>query len=306
MDGRNSTQPAHSVNIVNGTYPQLITFLVLNVVPSHSALPLLVFLVLARRIQRHATFVNLMFVFIIVGVSSSILLYAGKHTGPEPSKTLCLFQASLLYGVPAISSMAALMLVLQMFLVIRETFYGRTYMERDHVFRSWLMVVAPYIAWLISVVVTAAVGSADPGNVSRNRRFFYCSVKSDPLTNTITTVAALILFATIALEVATVVLFYKRWVQVQQGTSSKAIELNLPIRILSFGLYLVIAMSMSLLSIKTPQSPAPDLIIASASMVVVLIFGTQRDVLRALCFWRARDHHVPLKDTESINSVVKG
>lgn len=305
MDGRNSTQPAHPVNIINGTYPQLIAFLVLNAVPAHSALPLLVFLVLSRRIQRHATFVNLMFVFIVVGVSSSILLYAGKQTGPEPSKLLCLFQASLLYGVPAISSMAALMLVLQMFLVIRETFYGRTYMERDHALRSWMMVVTPYIAWLISVVVTAAVGSADPTKVSRSRRFFYCSVKSDPLTNTLTVVAAFILFATVALEGATVVLFYKRWVQVQQGSSSKAIEFNLPIRILSFGLYLVIAMSMSLLSIKTPQSPAPDLIIASASMVVVLIFGTQRDVLRALSFWRSQDRHVPLKDTDSVNSVVK-
>ncbi|KAG7096668.1 hypothetical protein E1B28_004082 [Marasmius oreades] len=250
-----------------------------------------------------------MLVFIIVGISSSVLLYAGKHEGPEPSKLLCLLQASLLYGVPAISSMAALMLVLQMFLVIRESFYGRTYMERDHVFRSWIMVMAPYVAWLISVVATAAVGSASPGNVSRNRRFFYCSVKSDPLTDTITTVAAFILFATITFEAATVVLFYKRWVQVQQGSSSKAIDLNLPIRILSFGLYLVIAMSMSLLSIKTPQSPAPDLIIASASMVVVLIFGTQRDILRALCFWRTQDRqdpHVSLNDTESIGSVTKG
>ncbi|KAJ8086185.1 hypothetical protein PM082_005008 [Marasmius tenuissimus] len=304
MDGNNSTQPAHPVNIVKGTHAQLVAFLVLNIWTSHFALPLLLFLVLSKQVKRHATFANLMAVFIIVGISSSLLVYGGKHTGPEPSKALCLFQASLLYGVPAISSIAAFMLVLQMFLVIRESFYGRTYMERDHVMRSWLMVITPYIAWLLSVVVTAGVGSANPANVSRSRRFFYCSVKSDPLTNTITTVAAIVLFATVALEVATVVLFYKRWVQVQQGSPSKAVELNLPIRILSFGLYLVIAMSMSLLSVNTPQSPAPDLIIASASSVVVLIFGTQTDILRAICFWIPR--RVGKSDTASVNSITKG
>jgi hypothetical protein len=118
----------------------------------------------------------------------------------------------------------------------------------------------------------------------------------------------------VSIIVATVVLFYKGWRKIQ-GSPSKGVELNLPIRILSFGLYLALAMrfivvlllpissnayflgySLSLLSVKTPQSPAPDLIIASgeclflseslhttdscflviAASVVVLIFGTQR------------------------------
>ncbi|ESK93752.1 hypothetical protein Moror_1450 [Moniliophthora roreri MCA 2997] len=303
MDANSGKEAAVPHNIINGTHSQLIAFLVLNIWTSHFALPILLFIVLAKKVQRHATFANLIAVFIIVGISSSLLLYAGKHEGPEPSKILCLFQASLLYGVPAISSIAAFTLVLQMFLVIRASFYGQSYHERDHVFRTWLMVVAPYAAWLISIVVTAAVGAANPENVSRGRRFFYCSVLSDPLTDTIMIAAALVLFATLALEVATVILFYKGWRKVQQGSSSKGIELNLPLRILSFGLYLVLCMSLSLLSVQSPESPAPDLIIASASSVVVFIFGTQKDIIRVFCFWKK----VPRRDSDnsSIGSVEK-
>uniref|UniRef100_A0A0W0FKU5 G-protein coupled receptors family 1 profile domain-containing protein n=1 Tax=Moniliophthora roreri TaxID=221103 RepID=A0A0W0FKU5_MONRR len=291
MDANSGKEAAVPHNIINGTHSQLIAFLVLNIWTSHFALPILLFIVLAKKVQRHATFANLI-------------------------------AASLLYGVPAISSIAAFTLVLQMFLVIRASFYGQSYHERDHVFRTWLMVVAPYAAWLISIVVTAAVGAANPENVSRGRRFFYCSVLSDPLTDTIMIAAALVLFATLALEVATVILFYKGWRKVQQGSSSKGIELNLPLRILSFGLYLVLCMryissvipeaivkrlflgySLSLLSVQSPESPAPDLIIASASSVVVFIFGTQKDIIRVFCFWKK----VPRRDSDnsSIGSVEK-
>lgn len=291
------------MNIINGTREQLVLFLVLNVWASHSALPIMLFLVLSKRVQRHATFANLLACFTVVGISSDILLYAGKYEGPEPSKLLCLFQASLLYGMPFITSLAAFMLVLQMFIVIRASVYGQVYIEREHAFRSRLMIIIPYVAWLISIVATAAVGAQNPDAVSRDRRFFYCSVKSDPLTNTILVLAAAILLVTISLEVATVVLFYRKWSQVQQGSSTKALELNLPIRILSFGVYLAIAFCLSLLSVKSPQSPAPDLIIAFASTVVVVIFGTQKDILRALCFWKPAAES--RSETSSINSTSK-
>ena len=57
------------VNIVRGTHPQLIAYLVLNVWPSHFGLPVLLAIVLfSKRVQRHPTFVNLSIVFIAVGM----------------------------------------------------------------------------------------------------------------------------------------------------------------------------------------------------------------------------------------------
>lgn len=295
------------VNIIQGTHPELVTFLVLNMWPSHLGLPLLLAVtLLSKRVHRHATFHNLCVVFIFIGLSSSILVYAGAVTGPEPPPILCLFQASLLYGMPALSSTAVFVLVLQMFLVIRSNFYG---FELTHSkFRLWVMIVVPYITWMAFILATASVGTLHPDKISRNRRFFYCSVKSDVLTNIITLTAAVVLLATLICEVWTLVLFYKRWkCLAYQDSNRRPLDLNMPVRVLAFGLYVMIAMSLSLLSITSPSSPIPDLVIASAATVVILIFGTQLDILRVLCFWkrpspdpiRVEKGHitiVPLKD----------
>ncbi|KAJ3802720.1 hypothetical protein GGU11DRAFT_764766 [Lentinula aff. detonsa] len=279
--------PEMPMNIVHGTHAELILFLVLNMWPSHFGLPILLAIVLfSKHVQRYPTFVNLLVVFMVVGFSSSLLVYAGKASGPEPSRALCLTQASLLYGMPGMASVAVLTLVYQMLITIRAAVYKHIYRENEHAVRLWMMIIAPYAVWILFIIATVLVGIEDPANVSRDRRFFYCSVKSNPLTDTLTMFAAAVLFATFVLEVWTIVLFCKR------GNSGMftTLELDLPLRILAFGIYLLVAFSLSLLSMKAPESPIPDLIIASAATVVILIFGTQRDILRAICFWRQSQH----------------
>ncbi|KAJ7873326.1 hypothetical protein B0H14DRAFT_2502428 [Mycena olivaceomarginata] len=309
----NGTAPNVPVNIVHGTEGELVLFLVLNMWPSHFGLPiLLAIILLSKKVHRHPTFVNLCVGFIIIGVSSSVLLYAGKTSGPEPSKMLCLFQASMLYGVPAFSSMLALMLVLQMFLVVRASVQKQV-SQGPQTVRLWAMLATPYLALLISIVATAFVGANNPDSVSRNRRYFYCSVHSDSLTATITLVAAVFLFATVVFEVWTLVILYKNWMVVEQpGAKPRvAVELSLPIRVLAFGLYVIMAMSLSLLSVRAPESPVPDLVIACAATVVILIFATQPDILRALCFWRKEpalrfDQSGSVASTRGMTRDIKG
>jgi len=285
----NSTEPTGPINIVRGTHSQLILFLFLNMWTSHLGLPLLLAIILlSKKIQRHATFVNLLVAFIVIGISSSLLVYAGQTEGPEPSKLLCLFQASLLYGMPALASLSAFTLVLQMFLVIRASYHGQEMLDRDHVIRLWVMLITPWFGFLVCALATAVVGSSNPDSISRNRRFFYCSVENLSLTNTLTTFSAFLLFGTFVAEVWTMVIIYKRWVAVR-GQGSKLrwnMELNLPLRILAFGLFVIVALSLSLLSVKSPQSPVPDLVIAASATMIMLVFGTQVDIVHALCFWR--------------------
>jgi len=291
------------VNIVRGTHSELVLFLVLNMWPSHLGLPALLGIVLfSKRVKRHPTFVNLCVAFIITGISSSLLVYAQRTTGPEPSRMLCLLQASLLYGIPALTSTAAFMLVLQMFFTIRAAFFGEEYHNADHFIRLWVMLASPYVAFFICVLATATVGAANPLNVSRNRRFFYCSVESSPLTNTLTLFSAIILLTTLVVIVWTMVLLYKRLTVTKTTRPKWTMDLNLPLRIIGFGIYIIIAMSLSLSSIKSPSSPAPDLVIASAATVFMLIFGTQRDIICVLCFWKrplpqevSEEFHVDLK-----------
>lgn len=62
--------------VVQGNSAALIAWLFLNIWPSHLGLPLLILTILfAKNIRRHATFINLCVTWIIVGLSSS-LLYA--------------------------------------------------------------------------------------------------------------------------------------------------------------------------------------------------------------------------------------
>lgn len=305
MSTATETSDGLPVNIVRGTHGQLILYLVLNMWPSHFGLPMLLGIVLfSKRVKRHPTFMNLCVAFIITGFSSSLLVYARRTTGPEPSRMLCLLQASLLYGTPALISTAAFMLVLEMFFNVRAAFFGEVYRDGDHFFRSWAMLVSPYVAFFVSVLATATVGAANPQHVSRNRRFFYCSVQSSPLTNTLTTFSAIILLLTTVTIVWTAVLIYKRLMitTVKAMRPKWTMDLNLPLRIIGFGFYTIIAMSLSLLSIKAPSSPAPDLVIAFAATLFMLVLGTQKDIISVICFWRrplpqevAEEFHVDLK-----------
>ncbi|KAF9569427.1 hypothetical protein CPC08DRAFT_701915 [Agrocybe pediades] len=299
------------VNIVHGTHNDLVLFLVLNMWTSHFGLPLLVGVVLfSKTVKRHPTFVNLCVVFIIAGISSCLLLYAGRITGPEPSPILCLLQASLVYGTTSLTSTAALMLVLQMFFTIRAAYNGEEYYKVDHFFRTWILLSAPYVAYFVAVVATATVGAMDPSRVSRNRRFLYCSVENLALTDTLTIYSAIILFATFVMMVWIMVLLYKRLqsmkaLPVHLRSNARKLDLSFPLRILTFGFYIVIAMSLSLLSVTSPSTPAPDIVIASAPTFVILIFGSQRDVVNVLCFWKRTPQQVPEAPTSvALQQVV--
>jgi len=297
--GANAQSPV-PVNIVKGTHPQLIAFLVLNMWPSHFGLPLLLAIVLfSKRVQRHPTFVNLCVIFIIVGISSSLLLYAGSATGPEPAAPLCLLQASLLYGYPPLSSLSAFVLVLQVFLGLKASYYGGSPPEKNHLVKLWAMLITPYVAFFVTMLATAIIGAANPRDVSRSRRFFYCSVKSDPLSNSVLLFAAVFLTGTVIIEVWIVIILYR------QRTTLR--EISMPIRVLVYGAYITIILSLSLLSVKSPESPAPDLILASAPSLFLLIFGTQKDILY---FWRRenmsfREPLVPLAGNK-IQSPISG
>ncbi|KAF7331774.1 hypothetical protein MKEN_00057300 [Mycena kentingensis (nom. inval.)] len=269
-------------NIVHGTNGQLVLFLFLNIWPSHIGLPVLLATILFnKRVNRHPTFISLCAGFILIGVASCLLLYAGATTGPEPTKELCLLQASILYVrlSALVASLLALMLVLQMFLVVRAS-SRKQEAQGPQTLRLWAMLGTPYVALLLTIVVSVVVGVNHPEKVSRSRRFFYCSIEENWLSGTIAAVGAAFLLATVVFEIWTLVIIYKNY------KLKGALDLNLPLRVMAFGLYVVIAISLSLLSVSSPSSPIPDLVIASAATVIILIFGTQRDILRALCFWR--------------------
>jgi len=260
-------------------------YLFLNIFPSHFGLPILITTLLLARARRNLTLVNMCITFMITGIVSSILLYSGKQTGPEPPPLLCLTQASLLYAVPPMVSMAALALVFQL--------WSTVVWKPGQKVRGpalFLLLLPPYIVFFGFSLAGAMIGVRIPANVSRNRRFFYCSVRAPMFSNIVAITSAIILFITTIMEVWIGVTLFRnqrttrpmaerqRRQNREQDRSPKRLgaeDLQLAIRIGVFGLYIVVGFVISLLSIKAPTSVVPDMIMASIGMAVFLVFGSQ-------------------------------
>lgn len=83
-------------NIVNGNHSELVVYLVLNIWPSHFGLPLLLLVImLSKKIQRSTTFLNMLVVWIIVGMcvlhqsKLELLLMGSIYVTCRSSTLLC-------------------------------------------------------------------------------------------------------------------------------------------------------------------------------------------------------------------------
>ena len=52
-----------------------------------------------------------------------------------------------------------------------------------------------------------------------------------------------------------------------------------------------------------PKSPIPDLWIASVPIIVVIIFGSQKDVFQVLFFWRKETQRLQVQSQDSIEEL---
>jgi len=89
-----------------------------------------------------------------------------------------------------------------------------------------------------------------------------------------------------ALEIQLAVILYRYWRGMRKLGQTSNVDPQLLIRVLTFGMYIIFGMVVNVLTLCDYDSPVPDLSAATLGTVVLLVFGTQADVLRAWCFWR--------------------
>ncbi|TFK56127.1 hypothetical protein OE88DRAFT_712810 [Heliocybe sulcata] len=169
--------------VVHGNHTLTIVWLVLNIWPSHLGLPVLVATIyLSRRVYRNPTFLSMCITWWIDGLASSLLFWSGHQTGSDPSYGLCLAQASLLYGVPAMTALSGFFLIHTLFYSLdRPPSTGPETSSREWNRTTYYKLVTPYAIWLASLVVAIIVGRAFPELVSRDQHYFFCAVNSKPL-----------------------------------------------------------------------------------------------------------------------------
>jgi hypothetical protein len=259
-----------------------------NLVANTVLLPLLVATFLfSKRAKRHPTLVNVCMTWILSGIFSLLLFYAGQARGPEPQKALCIAQTSLLYGITPMWATSGLVLLCHMILVIHNptASVGR--------FKMVLMLSAPYIVQ-IGFSITALIGSLQhPEHVSRHLRFFYCALHWRQLSMAMTLFTAIIGAAITITMIHLAVLLYRNWHGFRHAGRPSHVHGQLLLRVFIFGGYIVFGFAVNIISMVAPHNLAPDMYAATIGTVVFLVFATQADVLRTWCFWMSEPQPTP-------------
>jgi len=287
------------------THSVLVTWLFFNIASSHLLLPLLVAALSFARPKAEPTLINLAVTWIFSGLVSSVLLYSGHAEGCEPPPLLCLSQASLYIAIPPMTTVALLSVVLQIFFNVREKIRDAPE-PQNHSIRGICFLVVPYIIYAIFATTTAASGASSfERTVSRTRRFFYCSVRSSFLTNTVIGFCGIILFIILGFTAWTGMMLYRNWSKLHRPIKNR-LDFGYIFRILGFVGYNLTALTMALLPKRALV--VSDMAMATMGVVIFLIFGSQTSVLKACTtslnpFYR-RNATVTRKTVEKMRMVA--
>lgn len=276
-----------------------------NLVANTILLPILVATFLfSKRVKRLPTLVNLCMTWIFSGIFSLLLFYAGQYKTPEPSNhSLCIAQTSLLYGITPMWSVAVFVMIFHMIAIIEGFEVGPLIMN--------LMLASPYIAQSAFSIATLIVSVQHPEDVTRQRRFLYCALNDSLLSNTMCVFTAVVCVGITILELRFAIILFRRWRGLRRVGQSAHLDAQLFLRVFVFGIYIFFGMIVNFIDMFDSHSLAPDMYAATIGTVLVLVFGTQQDVLQAWCCWRkgkprqvVRVHlHVTVDDPESQDKI---
>ncbi|KAJ7761501.1 hypothetical protein DFH07DRAFT_815204 [Mycena maculata] len=263
--------------------PELLNiWIYFNVVSNTVLLPILVATFLfSKRVKRHPSLVNVCITWILSGVFSLLLFYAGQQSGPEPQKALCIAQTTLLYGITPMWTVAVFIMLYNMILVLNKDSKTEV-VSRPKLF---LMLSAPYVTQIAFSIAALVESVAHPADVTRARRFFYCALHFSPLSMAMSLFTAIVGVGIGIQMVYLNVLLYRNWHGMRDAGMPSRIDLQLFLRVLIFGVYLIFGFVANILSMADTRSVVPDMYAATIGTVVFLSFGTQADVLRTWCFW---------------------
>ncbi|KAI0262171.1 hypothetical protein BC834DRAFT_845160 [Gloeopeniophorella convolvens] len=255
-----------------------------HIVGGHFLIPVLLATFLFSQAKRDAALINLGLTFSLMSVFNCLLLYANQYVGPEPNKTLCIFQAAAFDAGPPMWGAAIFALVVQVWTKV-EAVFGK---ERKPLRWLIIMLAAPYVAFLGFFVLTYVLGSQHPDAVTRERRMLYCSIESRVASLTSIGFTAIVSFSAIGLAARMCFRMYQ-FLRLVRRTQRQVNAVRLVLRLVAFMTYLFIALSASLWSIRDHSDTfVRDIYVSTLSISYFLIFATQSDVVDAWCFWRGR------------------
>ncbi|KAA1467986.1 hypothetical protein DENSPDRAFT_833164 [Dentipellis sp. KUC8613] len=259
-------------------------YAVLLILGGQAGLPLLVFTFLTKRVHRHPTFINFCITMIIYSVIFCLVFYTTEYNDtPTPSRGLCLAQASMIVGAFPMASMAALVLVFE----IWATCQGADSAMLNFITKTSttvILILIPYVALAGFTIVSALVAAKIPDS-AKFANGFYCSIQLYPIRRLIVPIVNLVIVTVIVVfEVAIVVQWYRRWHRLKESfpLAERRPDAMLCFRVALFNFYTIITLATAIPFATNSGAHAFSYIVdAGLPIATFLVFGTQKDVFIA-------------------------
>ncbi|KAI0082080.1 hypothetical protein K474DRAFT_1655414 [Panus rudis PR-1116 ss-1] len=266
-------------------------FLILHIIGGHVGLPILVSIfVLSNRTRRPPSLVNMCLTWILFSISHSLMFYGGWQKHRDPPFALCLIQAGLIHAAPPMCLVAVLAVVLQVYYLFQPPWSSLSFFSRydvPHWARLAVVLLPPYIVYVVIAVVTIVVGLHNPDTIVPTLGL-YCTINITAFF-AIPAFCAIFMIIVFIINIGSLVQYYRNWQRMKAlSSASERRSLNVWIRVFAFNLYAVATLGACVLYFVTPTSPLPYLIEAALPLVALLLFGSQKDILRRLIFCRRR------------------
>ncbi|KAF8509506.1 hypothetical protein JB92DRAFT_3097706 [Gautieria morchelliformis] len=286
----------------------------LQIIGGHIGLPiLLLFSIFSKTAQRDLTFLNLCFTWIFSSITFSLGLYrlgpassiSGIHLPFIHSEQECLNQAALVSGAQAMTDTAMCALIVQLWLDFRAAIHGPRSPRQIQWTRATLL-AAPYMA-LLAFSLPALGASINLGPATRLFAWqtnYYCMLFDEPTLPTSRyafliaqyTVLLAILIVTVIFDVCTIRILHRHWRFFRRtGDNGLQISLSVAFRVVTFCAYRLVAAvaylatmlnTLGITVISGHSRVWDDMLQAATPLIAFLIFGTSKEFLDALMFWR--------------------
>ncbi|KAF7318369.1 hypothetical protein HMN09_00345700 [Mycena chlorophos] len=274
--------------------PLLAVFLTLQIIGLVGSGALVLTTTLSSRAPRNATWQNFFTSWIISTVSYSLILFAGQIHLKNPTFGVCLAQAGLIYGIPALTAASTFGLIAQIWFSVQTLLLHKVKYER---ICTICILILPYFVLFGMVVASWITGINNPSRVQLIGSGMYCHIgPSAILGKASAALVALTLIPTLALEIAICIALRRNWAAFKKMKHS----LSITIRVLIFTLFGILAISLSAVFVfSNSHGAAINVVIATLPVIAVIIFASQKDILLVWMFWRPRP---PMSDTKDLSS----
>ncbi|KAF9254036.1 hypothetical protein L218DRAFT_968491 [Marasmius fiardii PR-910] len=234
-------------------------------------------------VKRFGSWYSFMTSWIISSLSYTLLFLGGQQHAPKPALGLCMAQASLIYAAPPHTAASTLGLVVQIWFSVHEGLGKKPFSGQ----RIWTRVflLLPYILWVSIVIESLVITAMYPSSVKRIGSGMYCNTKIIIPGRVSAALVSIILLLAVIVEGFIIVSIRKRWKALKEQTLVRSLVVRGMLFVI-FGFFaIVLSLTFTFMVQKGGQM---NIVVSIIPVAAVFIFGTQRDLMSVLMFWRWR------------------